>query len=189
MKKFLIDYRICISYIICLLFSCCNGTSTRHKLEIMQSIPVNLNLEKMECWMNDSLLEIRTWENTPLKLCVYVGPDYCTSCYLKKMFQWEDFIEMEKGGEFFIYFIFTPQEGCENNFHRFFYQAELNHPFYIDKNKEFLTLNPHIPQEAPFHTFLLNENNNVILVGDVLHNETIENKFRNILHEMSSSEN
>jgi len=97
------------------------------------------------------------------------------------MFQWEDFLEMEKTGEFYIYYIFTPQEGCEETFHRFFIQAELDHPFYLDKNKEFLTLNPHVPQEPMFHTFLLDENNNVILVGDILHNTKKEQEFKDII--------
>ena len=174
-------YTYIIHFVILVSLTCCNGYSTQQKLEILDSSPINLNLENMECWKNDSLIKERSWEDIPLKLCVYVCSDQCTSCYLKKMFQWEDFLEMGKAGEFYIYYIFTPQEGCEETFHKFFFQAELDYPFYLDKNREFLTLNPHLPREPMFHTFLHDENNNVILVGDILHNTMVEQDFMNIL--------
>lgn len=167
--------------------SACNEMSTQQKLEIMHSAPINLNLDQMDCWLNDSLLEYRPWESSPLKLCVYIGEESCTSCYLKKMFQWEDFIGMEKEDEFFIYYIFTPQDGFEENFQKYFFQTGISHPFYIDKKKEFLYQNPHLPRESMFHTFLLDENNNVILVGDLLHNIEKENEFRKILREYADS--
>ena len=147
----------------------------------MKSSTINLNLKDMPCWSADTLVASRPWESKPLKLCVFVSDDFCTSCYLKQMFQWEDFLELEKEYDFYIYFIFEPQDGCEDNFQIFFYQAELDHPFYLDKDKKFLNLNPTIPDEAMFHTFLLDENNKVILIGDVLHNEEIERQFREIL--------
>lgn len=174
-------WTICVG--ICFLFNSCNGVSTQVKLDIMYSTPVNLHLKQMECWQNDSLVKCRPWEKCQLKLCVYISPENCTSCYLKKMFQWEDFIKMEKDGKFFIYYIFTPQDGCEDNFHKYFYQSGLEHPFYIDKNKTFLVENPHIPQESMFHTFLLDEMNNILLVGDILHNTEIEQQFKKILDE------
>lgn len=164
------------------ILSCNNGT-IHEKIEIMKSSPINLNLENMQCWSNDTLATNRPWESIPLKLCVFVSETFCTSCYLKKMFQWEDFINMEKEKDFYIYYIFEPQDGCEETFHKFFYQAELDHPFYIDKKKEFLLINPHIPQESMFHTFLLDEMNNILLVGDILHNTEIEQQFKKILDE------
>lgn len=135
----------------------------------------------MECWASDTLATYRPWESAPLKLCVFVDEESCTSCYLKRMFQWEEFIELERDGILTIYFIFEPQEGCEEGFHKFFYQAELDHPFYLDKDKEFLHQNPTIPRERMFHTFLLDVNNNVVLIGDVLHNEEREQELLRIL--------
>lgn len=165
----------------------CNRESIDEKLSRMKSSTINLNLENMQCWSADTLVVSRPWESKPLKLCVFVSDEFCTSCYLKKMFQWEDFLELEKEYDFYIYFIFEPQEGCEDNFQIFFYQAELDHPFYLDKNKEFLSVNASIPDERMFHTFLLDENNKVILVGDVLHNEEVERQFRDIIKERRTS--
>lgn len=163
-----------------LVFSC-NRNSIEDEMKRMENMTVNLNLNNMQCWASDTLVIERPWETKPLKLCVFISEDFCTSCYLKKMFQWEDFIELEKDYNFYIYFIFEPQEGCEENFHKFFYQAELDHPFYLDKKKLFMKENSFIPEQNIFHTFLLDENNHIILIGDILHNEDIEHEFRNII--------
>lgn len=159
----------------------CGRESYEKKMARMKSVPVNLNLTRMQCWDADTLVVNRPWESRGLKLCVFVSDRLCTSCYLKKMFQWEDFLRYEEENDFFIYFIFEPQEGCEENFWKFFYQAELDHPFYLDKNKEFLKSNPNVPSEYMFHTFLLDEKNNVILVGDILHDQHIEDQFKRII--------
>ena len=44
-------------------------------------------------------------------------------------------------------------------------------------------MNPHLPKNKALHTFLLDENNNVILVGDPLHNKKIEEMFYKIVKE------
>lgn len=44
-------------------------------------------------------------------------------------------------------------------------------------------MNPHLPKNKALHTFLLDENNNVILVGNPLHNKKIEKIFYKIVEE------
>lgn len=56
-------------------------------------------------------------------------------------------------------------------------------PFIIDINNEFEQLNPHLPKNKAMHTFLLDENNNVVLVGNPLHNPKIEKMFKEIVEE------
>jgi hypothetical protein len=51
----------------------------------------------------------------------------------------------------------------------------------LDKKKLFMKENSFIPEQNIFHTFLLDENNHIILIGDILHNEDIEHEFRNII--------
>lgn len=52
-------------------------------------------------------------------------------------------------------------------------------PVIIDLNYEFKKLNPHIPENYLYHTFLLDTANNVILVG----NPTNNGKIMNVLYE------
>ena len=56
-------------------------------------------------------------------------------------------------------------------------------PILLDTLGEFEKLNPHLPKNRALHTFLLDENNNVILVGNPLRNKKIEEMFYQIVEE------
>jgi len=58
-----------------------------------------------------------------------------------------------------------------------------DYPVLIDTLGEFEKLNVHLPKDRAFHTFLLDENNNVILVGDPLYNKMIRKMFYKIVEE------
>ena len=53
---------------------------------------------------------------------------------------------------------------------------EFMHSFYIDEKYHFRKLNPKIPDNPMYHTFLIN-NKGIILVGNPLHNDKIKNIF------------
>lgn len=57
-------------------------------------------------------------------------------------------------------------------------------PVYIDKKDEFPALNPNIPREPRFHTFLLDRSDRVILVGDPLSSEPMRALFKSTLDNM-----
>ncbi|MFI3306556.1 MAG: hypothetical protein R3Y68_08625 [Rikenellaceae bacterium] len=58
-----------------------------------------------------------------------------------------------------------------------------DYPIIIDSIGEFERLNPHLPKNKAMHTFLLDENNNVVLVGNPLNNPKIEKMFKEIVEE------
>ncbi len=53
----------------------------------------------------------------------------------------------------------------------------------MDTLNEFAKLNPHLPKNRVLRTFLLDENNKVMLVGNPLHNKKIEDMFYKIVEE------
>lgn len=62
--------------------------------------------------------------------------------------------------------------------------TELNHPIYVDSLSMFSSDNPHIPFQDPmFQIFLLDEKNEVILVGHPLFNTKVEDSLLEILKE------
>ena len=56
-------------------------------------------------------------------------------------------------------------------------------PFWciFDVDGEFISHNPNIPDNKLLHTFMLDENNNVILIGDPTINSRIEELFHSEL--------
>ena len=140
--------------------------------------------QKMSCWINDSAQQVRPWENAKMKLIVYIDSALCTECTLRKLYMWKDFINMEQeyDDDFYIFFIFQPSsKASESALVSKFRLAEINHPMYVDKNGELLKENPHIPSESMCHTFLLNREGNVVLVGEPLFRARIEKRLRDIV--------
>lgn len=143
---------------------------------------VVLPYQNMSCWINDSIQNNRPWEDAKMKLVIYVDSTRCSECTLKTMYMWEDFVKMEEeyNSEFSLVFIFQIKLNTDPKvLASLFRITELNHPMYIDNKNIFSKSNPHVPQESLYHIFLLDENNNVVLVGNPLFNPKIENMLRN----------
>ncbi len=152
----------------------------------MKSDPFVIPYSKMSCWINDSIQTKRPWENAKMKLVVYTDSTKCSECTFKNMYMWEDFVKLEKqySNKFNIVYIFQAKIGMhDKDLASSFNMTELNHPMYIDSKSEFSKANPQLPQESIFHIFLLDENNNVILVGNPLFNPKIEKMLRKYLQE------
>lgn len=80
-------------------------------------------------------------------------------------------------------FILEPRLGeCNLTWHRL-NNSHFNHVVFIDKQYLFRKTNPQIPNERMYHTFLLDPNNNVVLVGNPLFNPKLEKMLRRILQE------
>lgn len=54
-------------------------------------------------------------------------------------------------------------------------------PIYVDEMNDFYELNKFIPKDVIYHSFLLNEHNEIILAGDPLSGTAIWNLYRNVL--------
>lgn len=153
----------------------------------MQSQPVSLHLNDMSCWINDILQTSRPWEKSAkLKLVVFADSSLCSECTLKRMYLWSDFVELEQkyDNQFYLMFIFQTKKGADvSEMATYFHLTELNHPIYVDSKDVFRRHNPHIPKEEVYNTFLLDEKNNVVLVGSPLFDTLLEDKLLEILNE------
>ena len=101
------------------------------------------------------------------------------------MYKWNNFLkEVETfNRKIKVYFIFSPQR---KNIDIFYFLITTNppaSPIFVDTTNVFLRSNPHIPKNPALHTFLLDENNKVILVGNPLENKHIEEMFWRIVKE------
>lgn len=51
-----------------------------------------------------------------------------------------------------------------------------DHPVYLDRNADFVKLNP-LPDNSSFHTFLLDKNNKVLVIGNPVLNPTVKDLY------------
>lgn len=154
-------------------------------VRLMRSQKVYIPFNEMSCWINDSLQCSRPWENSSMKLVVYTDSTQCSTCTLRHMCHWDDFVKLEEkyNNRFQLVFIMETRSGTTKNLVSSFYMTTLNHPMYIDSTGVFIKKNPHIPSEQMFHVFLLDENNDVVLVGNPEFNPKIEKMLLAILEE------
>lgn len=120
-----------------------------------------------------------------LKYVIYKDSLACTSCAINKMYFWNDFIEYAKAydGRLKYYFIYSPIKKKCKSVEFLLKNLDFDYPILLDTLGEFAKLNSHLPQNSALHAFLLDENNNVILVGDPLYNKRIEEMFYKIVEE------
>ena len=152
-----------------MFISACNKERTEKMLEILQHNRVNIPYDRLvRIAPVDTMKNVASYD---YRLIVYIDSTECTSCVVKNMFYWESLLDSVKTKNikpnFDIVFIFSPPK-ADNE--RIIYQMKLNEhlidKIFIDTCNVFITENPHIPQEQMYHTFLLNKNDSVIMVGN-----------------------
>ena len=147
--------------------------------EIIQ-LPVKglvIQQQKIECFHVD--------KPNILKLVVYADSLECTVCAINHINSWKPLINYAKrfDDRLRFCFIFSPQKKDLFDTKLLIVRQMFDYPILLDTLREFEKLNPHLPKNRAFHTFLLDENNNVILVGNPLHNKKIEEMFYKIVEE------
>lgn len=158
----------------------------QEKIFMMKSAPIHLPLDEMSCWINDSIQANRPWEQAQIRLVVYIDSFICTECTMNSLYLWYDYTMIEKKYKdlFQLCFIIKSNRKDEQSLVSAFRYTGLNHPIYIDTTNTFMKANPNIPIEEPYHTFLLNKNDSVVLVGDPLKNTQIKNLYEKTLEKL-----
>lgn len=120
-----------------------------------------------------------------LKLIVYADSLECTPCAINHIDSWKYLINyMEQfNNQLRFYFIFSPKKKEAYETKLMLAQMKFNYPILLDTLGEFESLNTHLPKNRTLHTFLLDKDNNVILVGNPSRNKKIKEMFNKIVEE------
>lgn len=179
--------KMCI-FIGLILFFCvaCSDRSQQiaKEMKILQSKVIRLPLKGLVMQQSTVLHEIEA-NKQDLKLVIYTDSVGCTSCAINQINLWNSFIDYAErfNNQLRFYFIFSPVRKDLNSIKLAIANSLFDYPVVLDTLKEFEKLNPHLPKNRSFHTFLLDENNKVILVGNPMHNKRIEEMFYKIVEE------
>lgn len=169
---------------IVLFFSCSSRTKeTYNMIEMMRTSPVTIPYDQMNSWQNDSLRETPPWKNSKLVLVHYIDSTMCSSCYLRKICMIESTFKLEEktNNEFRNLYIINPDKKAKNTLAEEYSIGLIPRTIFVDTANVFLQVNPHIPLEKMYHTFLIDENNCVILVGDPYSNEKLMDMLLSII--------
>ncbi|MDR1699909.1 MAG: hypothetical protein LBR68_01820 [Lachnoclostridium sp.] len=106
---------------------------------------------------------------------VWVDSVACASCRINQMFEYDEIIDFSKKVRegFLPIFIFSPPHTKLNEAIQSLQVSMFDYPVFIDENQAFPAANPHIPADNRFHTFLIDKNGKVVLVGDPVNNPAL----------------
>jgi hypothetical protein len=125
---------------------------------------------------HDGHLPDPTLLNRPLKMVVYINSENCESCKLQTLIPMHIFIiENRHNKNFGIIVILSPSniESAES----FLEEMRFRQTVFYDLDGSFERLNPHLQKNENFHTFLLDEENKVILIGNPVRNTKLKNLY------------
>lgn len=165
------------------LFSCSEKEKLKEALLIMQERPFSLPLDDM-VYVGDTL-ESPHEQSSYYKLIVYTDSSQCASCKIRSMRNWNPFEERLKSSRSNVklFFIFHPAFRDRQTLSFVMRVMPPSGFVYVDTANCFARLNPQMPDNPSMHTFLLDEENKVLLVGSPLDNPDVEEIFWRIVTE------
>ena len=114
--------------------------------------------------------------NAVHKILVYVDSTGCTSCRLQ-LHKWEEMItefdSIFKGSVQFLFYL-TPKSVKDARY--ITRRDNFFHPVCLDLNNEIGQMNQ-FPKEEIFHTFLLDADNRVKVIGNPIHNKAVRSLY------------
>lgn len=175
-------------YFVSILFSCNNRENDylKTRLEHMETLQIKVPFQDMVRLKNSDIVEKEyDYDSAEFKLIVYTDSLECNVCAIKKLYDWNDYIKMSSNfnGKFVIRFIITVPTRKFEEVKKAYLFSNVQSPIYIDSTGIFMKHNPELPSEHIFHTFLLDKNDSIVLVGNPLNNSSIEDLFMNMLEE------
>ena len=112
--------------------------------------------------------------DSAVKLVVYLDSTQCQICRLNNLEKYHEYIKLDKSNDQFDFIIILSPPKDDYLHTKFLLNTmRLNHRVYLDSNQEFLFNNKFIPSDKRFHTFLLDMNNQVVIIGDPIGNQKL----------------
>ena len=173
---------------IALIFSCIRrNDAVETILSSMLSTKINLSLSYMECFPNSVITYndlVGRDSISKYTLVVFTDSTECTSCNVSRISNWEEVTQ-----DFFfdscrsarLVFIFSPSQKKIQEVRQIVEESSVDWPIYLDTANVFQRSNKQIPDNQLFHVFLLNENNEILCVGNPLYNEKLRNIYKRII--------
>ena len=162
-----------------MLFSSCGNNKFADEILKMQSCPIDTSVcEESSCYEAG----VETGYNvrdSAYKLVIYIDSLSCSPCFISHMYEYEEIAKEFDSVGIKTVFIFEPQQEKEEDV-----RSSLRHQVYpflgiVVRNGGFASANPHLPTSSLLHSFLLDERNEVIVVGNPVRNERIKELMLN----------
>lgn len=155
---------------ICICSGCTSDLENQMKKFSGSRVAFDITLTR---YFGDSLdMQYRMTADSTIKFVVLYDSTECSSCRVNTLGQYEDIraLSNERGEKVTPIIIFSPAMGQTGELKKELRLHELSFPIYIDSCRNFNKINTQIPVDRRLHAFLLNRNNEVVLIGNPVNN-------------------
>lgn len=151
-----------ISIFIIFCISCTSSIESEISMMINQKFQYDKNyIEKYKSRFQSSIDPIGDYT-----LVSYYDSIECMACHANKLNSWNDWISSFNAFGIKVFIIFSPKHKEIDNLKLLIQRQRLPFDVYIDTIGIIRKANPWIPDNPICHTFLMDKDNNIILVGD-----------------------
>lgn len=174
-------YSIICSILLLLSITSCKQSSFEEEMGVFNNSHIKLMLDSMMYMQQDKSFSSIKSEYTYI---VYVDSVSCSDCALNHFKDWTEFESLFERDKFSYLFIVTPKEIEKTSvMEKVKSDILFNDRIYIDTAGIFERNNPLLPQNKLLHTFMINKNDTVILIGNPINNPKIKKLFHRILNQ------
>ena len=164
-----------------LIYSACTGNNEHKKqleeeLRLFKAKTITLPDNMLPKHCDEQMQPDVSLLSRPLKMIVYVNQSGCEDCRLRALIPVYMFIlENRHIEKFGVIIILNPSDIEITDYT--LTDMSFRHTVFYDLDGSFERLNPHLPTDEQLHTFLLNEENKVVLAGNPVQNEKLKKLY------------
>lgn len=168
---------IIVSLLMSILQSC---NDVKSNISDMYSKQIHWDVNEMERYIHQYFKAYRdSGQSKDYHLIVYSDSLECMSCMTNKLHGWDkliNYVDSASKNVDFI-FVFSPMKQELNNLKVALEMQRFRYPVYIDINHDFSMNNSFIPDESLYHTFLVDKDFKIRIVGDPRRNSQLMDMF------------
>ena len=171
--------------LLCVIFAsicaCKRKVAVNEIIAQMKSCPVELCIEQMKPFNENAKVQ-RNVDSISCTFVIYIDSVHCVPCKLARLKYWKEFeIEIHSKYPYLGFIAAFEQPSKSHVLLQDYVNEEFSIPVFVDDKHLFHASNPHIPNNEIFHSFLLDSDNNIVLVGNPITNERIEDLLYQLL--------
>ena len=174
---------VLLSAILCVSVSCNNRNVRKEVVRMINSEITIPHLYDAIFNGKDTVMHIS--EDAYFRMIILFDSTFCAYCHFPEMEVWNELILYSTAtiSKFVPIFIFCPGQGKVSALKLTLKQSHFKWPLFIDENDEFLKRNTVIPQDSRYHTFLLNSENRIVLVGNPVGNDALWALYKKVIEQ------
>lgn len=170
--------------VVIALSGCGNVSRVYDDIKRLKEQPINMDVSLMMNLSKNHDLN----EKSEITFVEYFDSTECTPCAISRLYMWDLFINKHKEYNDMVkyVFIFTAFDTIDIAIDNYIINNQLISGYW-DSCGSFIKNNPHIPQNTKMHSFLLDQNNMITLIGNPLFNNKIEKLLNKIVRKRLKS--